>query len=364
VRRLSILFATLVLLSCGREPWNDTVEGQFGFTESSLEAAGILAFVNSPKATFETLDKDVGLDARAARNIVDHVLGPDSVLGTGDDDPFDSLEELDAIPYVGPVALNKLLAYATANGYVPTTKVEGVAFTEFEQAAVLALANKATLETLDKTVHLDVRAAKSIVDNRPLADLQALSELAYVGPAALTAMRDFVHTCNKSMPIASDGSWRAAGGKSAKSVPAAKWYSVAFDDTQWPLASAPPPNCCGWESYPPQNPWEQTVSSMWEPGDQFAAFFRNKIELPADALVFRALVTVVADDDVAVWLNGKEIFREADFGVLAGNQMPPNKLDLTELLLPGSNTIALHALDTVGGCRWAVVNGTVEYLVP
>lgn len=48
----------------------------------------------------------------------------------------------------------------------------------------------------------------------------------------------------------------------------------------------------------------------------------------------------------------------------AGNQMPPNRLDLTDLLTPGDNTVALHALDTVGGCRWAVVNGTLEYLAP
>lgn len=75
---------------------------------TSPEVAGVLALANT--ATLEVLDLDAGLDARAARNIVAHRDGPDGL--------FDDLAELDAVPYVGPVALDKLLAHAYALGLV------------------------------------------------------------------------------------------------------------------------------------------------------------------------------------------------------------------------------------------------------
>ncbi|HHH27435.1 MAG TPA: hypothetical protein ENK57_03665, partial [Polyangiaceae bacterium] len=49
---------------------------------------------------------------RVVDNILAHRDGPDGVLGTGDDDLFDDLDELDAIPYVGPVTLDRLIVAA------------------------------------------------------------------------------------------------------------------------------------------------------------------------------------------------------------------------------------------------------------
>ena len=54
------------------------------------------------------LDDDVALNARAARGLIEHRDGPDGDFGTSDDDPFDSLEEVDAVLWVGPVAIRKL----------------------------------------------------------------------------------------------------------------------------------------------------------------------------------------------------------------------------------------------------------------
>jgi hypothetical protein len=90
-----------------------------------LSQEAVLALVN--EAPFDRLDKPeeedgVGLDRRAARNIVDHRMGPDGVDGTDDDDPFDDLSELDAVPYVGPSALDRLFRYAVAHGYGPRTR--------------------------------------------------------------------------------------------------------------------------------------------------------------------------------------------------------------------------------------------------
>lgn len=90
-----------------------------GVAEGSPEAVGVLALVN--QASKDVLGNDVGLSANAARNIVAYRLGDDDVAGTADDERFDTLTELDAVPFVGPVAWRALLAYAEANGYVPAS---------------------------------------------------------------------------------------------------------------------------------------------------------------------------------------------------------------------------------------------------
>jgi hypothetical protein len=82
--------------------------------EGSPEALGVLAVVNM--LSTDALDDDVGLDSRAAKNITSHRDG--ATASASDDDPFDTLAELDAIPYVGPVAFGKLLDYAHAHGFV------------------------------------------------------------------------------------------------------------------------------------------------------------------------------------------------------------------------------------------------------
>ena len=76
-----------------------------GLEEGSAEARGVLALVNDLAVGFEELDVAAGLSSRAARNIVEAR-------------PFESLAELDRVPYVGPATLNQLLAYAEETGRV------------------------------------------------------------------------------------------------------------------------------------------------------------------------------------------------------------------------------------------------------
>jgi DNA uptake protein ComE-like DNA-binding protein len=80
------------------------------------ERHALLTLANT--ASLATLDVDAALDQRAAANIIAHRLGPDHQSGTGDDDPFDDLDELDAVKYVGMSTLDKLLAYAYALGMI------------------------------------------------------------------------------------------------------------------------------------------------------------------------------------------------------------------------------------------------------
>lgn len=81
---------------------------------SECELREVLALLNASSTTVDTLrgatlaalrTKDV-----VARNLVAHRDGPDGQLGTGDDDLFDSLDELDGVRFVGPAALGALVS--------------------------------------------------------------------------------------------------------------------------------------------------------------------------------------------------------------------------------------------------------------
>jgi phosphatidylserine/phosphatidylglycerophosphate/cardiolipin synthase-like enzyme len=89
-----------------------------GIDEGSPEALGVLKLVNDGAETAATLKSGAGVSTRVANNIVKHRDGADGVAGTADDDKFDTLAELDAIPYVGPATLNALLERARDKGYV------------------------------------------------------------------------------------------------------------------------------------------------------------------------------------------------------------------------------------------------------
>jgi len=89
-----------------------------GIDEGSPEAAGVLRLVNDPAETAASLKSGANVTSRVAGNIIKKRNGADGAPNTSDDDKFDNLAELDAVPYVGPATLNALLARARALGYV------------------------------------------------------------------------------------------------------------------------------------------------------------------------------------------------------------------------------------------------------
>ncbi len=96
-----------------------------GIDEGSPEARGVLALVNDPSLTAAKLKTAAGITTRVSNNIVKHRNGADTNVGTADDDLYDTLAELDAIPYVGPATLNALLDAARDRGLVGgASKVE------------------------------------------------------------------------------------------------------------------------------------------------------------------------------------------------------------------------------------------------
>ena len=210
--RRATLFSTLLAFTslactvtgCTGASDDDNVDAISGhIAAGSPEEAAVLALVNDPAVDQPLLDDEVGLDVRAATNIIDHRDGADATVGTADDDLFDSIVELDDISYVGPSALASLLAYAQAHGYMPGTEAPTQAELDY---VTLALANdlSVTEQMLDDDVKLDSRAAGNIVawragvdgiegtaDDRTFMNMAQLDEISYVGPSALANMRDY-----------------------------------------------------------------------------------------------------------------------------------------------------------------------------
>ncbi len=75
---------------------------------TSCQLAEVIKFVNESTTTGDVLEGK-GLSDDAARSIVSHRNGPDGMPGTGDDDVYDGLDELDAVDFVGSMALGKLV---------------------------------------------------------------------------------------------------------------------------------------------------------------------------------------------------------------------------------------------------------------
>jgi DNA uptake protein ComE-like DNA-binding protein len=189
------LFVSLgccALTGCATDTTLEGVSGsQSALSFNAGQKALVLAFVNDEATTFELLDDEVALDKRAASNIIAHRNGPDTVFPSGDDDLFGDLEELDAISYVGPVALSKILAYATANPPPAGELVEGVNFSGGEAQAVIAGVNLASVSELDHAVGLDRRAAQNLVAAAPYASVTEMGPIGYVGASALTKLRSY-----------------------------------------------------------------------------------------------------------------------------------------------------------------------------
>ena len=93
------------------------------------------------------------------------------------------------MPYVGTSALNKLHDYAMAQTASQAELVEGVQFTAEQSDAVIWGVNTATVDELRNDVSLIRTAAENLVAGAPYASVSEMGEVAYVGPAALGALR-------------------------------------------------------------------------------------------------------------------------------------------------------------------------------
>lgn len=152
----------------------------FGVNENSPDACAVLRLVN--EADYGEL---YGINKTAAHRIELYRTGSDG-SGAGPQ-PIDTLAELDAIPTIGPATFEKLRLYAAAH-YACAAAPARV---DAHACMTLRAANELTVDQLDVDAGLDRRAATAIVAAQPIASLEALDALAYVGPSALDALAEY-----------------------------------------------------------------------------------------------------------------------------------------------------------------------------
>ena len=172
--------------------------------EGTAEGVGLIAFINDKGTTFDLLDKTVGLDRRAAGNLVAHRDGGDRLWGTTDDDVYNTVDEIDSVRFVGPRTLDRMIEYAARNGWVPGAEdilgiYDGVAFTVEEAVVTVALANELNEFELDEGLRLHSRAAESIVLAQPIATIDELARLYYVGGSALSKLKYYAALNDKTV---------------------------------------------------------------------------------------------------------------------------------------------------------------------
>jgi len=197
VGRTTALVAFALLSACEpleQTPCTTADEGLYAWMDGTPTAVGLLDFLNDGATTLSILDFTVGLDSRAAENLIHHRDGADHLYGTADDDLFDCIAEVDDVYYVGPATLDTLIAYVDDDGWIPEGDdllgiYDNVPFTVNEADATVAWTNEAPEDVLDDDLDLDRRAVDSILAARPLSTLLELSELYYVGESALTKLK-------------------------------------------------------------------------------------------------------------------------------------------------------------------------------
>lgn len=143
--RAGLVSVALFAIACGVSE-DGAVDGEFdrfvsgdgksdtgGIQEGTDDALGVLHVVNTLSEA--QLKSQAGLATAAAANIAAYRTGDDEQTGTADDEQFESLRELDTIPFVGAVAFGKLLAYAEAQGFTDDPPAVGATDDPFDDSA-------------------------------------------------------------------------------------------------------------------------------------------------------------------------------------------------------------------------------------
>ncbi len=180
---------TDVQIAATPDPPAQTTQERLGLTDAESDL--ILDFLNDCAAKFDLLDSVVGLDSDAAANLVDHRNGPDGTCDTSDDEPYGTLDDVDAVPEVGDTTILEVLAYLVA-GEDGTGEWEGISFSAAEQEVVLDIVNEATSSQLNDDVNLASDEAANVIDARPIDSMGDLAEIPQVGASAMQKLKDFV----------------------------------------------------------------------------------------------------------------------------------------------------------------------------
>ena len=142
-------------------------------------------------ATLEELDDDVGLKSNAAAELIG-------------DGPYDSLEEIAAVKWVGPATLEDLRDYApiwieafAASDLAGT--YDGIAFDSQTAAVALEIANEASYDQM-LMAGLNLVGITRIIEGRPYDDMQGVADATGVGPVTMQGLWYFASSGNWDGP--------------------------------------------------------------------------------------------------------------------------------------------------------------------
>ncbi len=121
--------------------------------------------------------------------------------------------------------------------------------------------------------------------------------------------------------------WSAAAGWSMGLLGAVDWQAKWVKQDPWFFGTRGLDRCA-WIWFPHAG----TTAEM----PATPAYFRARLSLPADSALRRASVTMCADGDFVLFVNGKEVLK-------GGSWNSPEKADLTALLKAGDNVFAVAA---------------------
>ena len=200
LRRFLSFSSVPLLLSCGAAAVSDTPADALSAQAQELASGtpagnGVVLFLNDWATTFAVLDTEVPLNSQAAQSIITSRNGPDGIAHTADDRRFVSIEQVDALPQVGPAALTALETYARGTGRVELPvdgwvgTFHGVSFNVAEARRALAVVNTQPLAALQTTYHVPAVAANAMVAARPFYDILRLGRLPSVDATALQNLK-------------------------------------------------------------------------------------------------------------------------------------------------------------------------------
>ena len=198
LRRFLSFSSFPLLLSCGAAAVSDSaapVSQAQELATGTPAGNGVVLFLNDYSTTLAVLDTEVPLNLQAAQALTDWREGPDGVLHTGDDRRFVSIEQVDAVTYVGPAALAALEAYARGTGRVELPvdgwvgTFQGVTFNVAEARRALAVANAQGAGALQSTYGMSATAANAVVAARPFFHILKLGRLPGVDGVSLQNLK-------------------------------------------------------------------------------------------------------------------------------------------------------------------------------
>jgi hypothetical protein len=160
-----------------------------GLTLSRVELQRLLHLLNDPRTTSSLLIELAGVHPQTVSYILAYRNGVDGLYPSADDRRFASLDDIDAIDSMGPIAMGKVLTFLRDQCQHRPSLVEGVKFSASQAEAVVWGINTEGVDYLDTVVGLDRRAAENLVSLAPYTLLAQLEDIFYIGPVAMQLLK-------------------------------------------------------------------------------------------------------------------------------------------------------------------------------